>query len=216
MENNYKDPNQSPEMAKLFEESINQLKGQNSIDDAPGFSEDMYKELREESGEEHSESNEDGMLPSYDYAIQNVPNDDEIEEINIQNKPSDNYYDDMEEQLNIDPYDYAIYEGGPLKSEVEVWKKTYAEPYYSVSLTDILGHRFVFRTLNRFEYKQVCALQNSNALTREEVICKTCVLYPYNFDWKSISVGRAGIPSTLSQVIMESSGFTQNYQIQVL
>ena len=51
---------------------------------------------------------------------------------------------------------------------------------------------------------------------REEIICSTCVLHPRNYDFKSMAANEAGYPSTLSKIIMENSGFTAEYGIEVL
>lgn len=117
----------------------------------------------------------------------------------------------------LDPlaaYDVPIFEGGPNVSQVELWKKEW--PNHDIFAVEILGERFVVRTLNRFEYKQLVAMQNVNALQREEIICETCVFHPRNYDFKAMALSKAGIVSTLSQVIMENSGFTKEYAIQLL
>lgn len=117
----------------------------------------------------------------------------------------------------LDPlaaYDVPIFEGGPNVSQVELWKKEW--PNHDIFAVEILGERFVVRTLNRFEYKQLVAMQNVNALQREEIICETCVFYPMNYNFKAMALSKAGIVSTLSQVIMENSGFTKEYAIQLL
>ena len=59
-------------------------------------------------------------------------------------------------------------------------------------------------------------MQNVDALMREEIICSTCVLHPRNYDFKSMAANEAGYPSTLSKIIMENSGFTAEYGIEVL
>ena len=67
-----------------------------------------------------------------------------------------------------------------------------------------------------FEYKQLVAMENVDALVREEIICATCVLHPRNFNFKTMANDEAGYPGTLAQIIMESSGFTKEYGIEVL
>ena len=79
-----------------------------------------------------------------------------------------------------------------------------------------LNKTFIFRTLNRFEYKQIVAIENIDALYREEIICTTCVLWPRNYDFKAMAGEDGGYPSTLAQIIMENSGFTKEYGIEVL
>lgn len=114
----------------------------------------------------------------------------------------------------IDPNDTPIFEGGPGISQIELWKKQYTKE--KIFHTQILDKHFVFRTLNRYEYKQIVAIENIDALYREEVICRTCVLWPYNYEFKQMAVEDSGYPSTLAQIIMENSGFTKEYGIEVL
>lgn len=114
----------------------------------------------------------------------------------------------------INDEDFQIYENGPYFSQIEIWKKQYGQGH--VLHTQIIDKHFIFRTLNRFEYKQIVAMQNVDALMREEIICSTCVLHPRNYDFKSMAANEAGYPSTLSKIIMENSGFTAEYGIEVL
>lgn len=163
-------------------------------------SEDIYASMREEMDE-----------PEY-----NIPNPEiqrNIEygdkDYNIQHAPTEE-----EQQYYIDPNDTPIFEDGPGVSQVELWKKQFTKE--KIFHTQILEKHFVFRTLNRFEYKQIVAIENIDALYREEIICKTCVLWPYNYDFKKMASEDSGYPSTLAQIIMENSGFTKEYGIEVL
>lgn len=125
--------------------------------------------------------------------------------------------ENLEESFKENPInedDFQIYDSGPYMSQVEVWKKQYGEGH--VIHTQVVEKHFVFRTLNRFEYKQIIAMQNVDALMREEIICSTCVLYPRNYNFKTMAAGEGGYPSTLSKIIMESSGFTSEYGIEIL
>jgi hypothetical protein len=71
----------------------------------------------------------------------------------------------------------AIFPGGPLLSDVEDWKIEYpAASQYKVCVTQIDDLYFVFRTLNRYEYKQIINM-NISATGREEAICNTCTLW---------------------------------------
>ena len=164
-------------------------------------SEDIYASMRAEMDEpEYNQSNPE-IKREVDYGD---------EEFNIQHTPTDNY--DYEYQ--IDPNDTPIFEDGPGISQVEIWKKQFTKE--KIFHTQILEKHFVFRTLNRYEYKQIVAIENIDALYREEIICKTCVLWPYNYDFKIMAGEDSGYPSTLAQIIMENSGFTKEYGIEVL
>ena len=164
-------------------------------------SEDIYASMRAEMDEpEYSQSNPE-IKREVDYGD---------EQFNIQHAPADEYDYDYQ----VDPNDTPIFEDGPGVSQVEIWKKQFTKE--KIFHTQILEKHFVFRTLNRYEYKQIVAIENIDALYREEIICKTCVLWPYNYDFKRMAGEDSGYPSTLAQIIMENSGFTKEYGIEVL
>lgn len=161
---------------------------------------DMYAEFRDD--EEEMELLQPENLSPTLY-------DDQEDPIYLQHSP-----EEEEEDIQLDPYDLAIFPDGPSRSEVELWKKEWEG--HDVLAVNIQNEYFVIRSMNRFEYKKLVALENIDALRREEVICTNCTLFPYEYDFKKLAVARGGIPSTLAQVIMEASGFTQEYQIQML
>lgn len=161
--------------------------------------EDIYADMR-------SEMDNDSGYP--DPVIQRAPYINDAD-INIQHGPTE-----YPEDYFIDPDDVPIFEGGPGTSQVDIWKKQFGAT--KVFHTQILEKHFVFRTLNRFEYKQIVGIENIDALYREEVICRTCVLWPFNYDFKKMAQEDSGYPSTLAQIIMENSGFTKEYGIEVL
>lgn len=119
-----------------------------------------------------------------------------------------------EQEIYVDNNDTPVFTGGPGMSQVDLWKKQFSKE--SVYHVKILDKHFIFRTLNRFEYKQIVAIENVDALYREEMICRTCVLFPFNYDFKTMAVENSGYPSTLAEIIMENSGFTKEYGIEVL
>lgn len=163
--------------------------------------EDIYAEMRAEVDDEAPQiqrSEYRNQYESIDYNIQYGPEGNE-----------DEYYDDY-----IDPNDTPVFDGGPGISQVELWKKQYTKE--KIFHTQILDKHFIFRSLNRFEYKQIVAINNIDALHREEIICSTCVLWPYNYNFKKMASEDSGYPSTLAQIIMENSGFTKEYGIEIL
>ena len=164
-------------------------------------SEDIYASMKTEMNESEYEMPNPEIKREIDYGD---------EEFNIQHAPNDNY----DYEYSIDPNDTPIFEDGPGISQVEIWKKQFSKE--KIFHTQILEKHFVFRTLNRYEYKQIVAIENIDALYREEIICKTCVLWPYNYDFKKMAGEDSGYPSTLAQIIMENSGFTKEYGIEVL
>lgn len=161
--------------------------------------EDIYADMRSELNNTTYEES----------AIHNISKEPiSQEEVNIEYEP------EPEGEYYIDPNDTPLFEGGPGISQVDVWKKQYTKE--KIFHTQILDKHFVFRTLNRYEYKQIVAIENIDALYREEIICRTCVLWPFNYDFKKMAAEDSGYPSTLAQIIMENSGFTKEYGIEVL
>ena len=164
-------------------------------------SEDIYASMRAEMDEPEYDTPNPEIQREVDYGDENFY---------IQHAPVDEYDYDYQ----VDPNDTPIFEGGPGVSQVKIWKKQFTKE--KIFHTQILEKHFVFRTLNRYEYKQIVAIENIDALYREEIICKTCVLWPYNYDFKTMAGEDSGYPSTLAQIIMENSGFTKEYGIEVL
>ena len=159
--------------------------------------EDIYADMRAEM--EGENTNYQGVYHS--------PIEEE-NDINIARTP------EYIEQYYIDPNDTPLFEDGPGISQIDIWKKQFTRE--KIFHTQILDKHFVFRTLNRYEYKQIVAIENIDALYREEIICTTCVLWPRNYDFKQMAGEDGGYPSTLAQIIMENSGFTKEYGIEVL
>lgn len=110
--------------------------------------------------------------------------------------------------------DEQIWDGGPTAAQIKNWKSTHGDVYVT-SLT--FDKHVVWRTLTRNEYKQlvkkmeqlVQAGQLSTAeanLWNEEAITEICLLFP-SYDKTALSNEMAGLPSLLSQEILEASGF---------
>lgn len=197
-------------LAKEAKERLQQQVDENTneevnVDEEEG--DDLYAEFREE---EEFESTFDNDASEY------VNQDGEQEEVDVYYGPLPELDNDgdSEELPSLKAYDEPLFPGGPGKIQVQSWKKEWEG--YDIFVTEILNEMFVFRTLNRFEYKQLIALQNLDALQREEVICQTVTLWPSGYEWKTMATDKAGIPSTLSNIIMEKSGFTKDYAIQVI
>jgi hypothetical protein len=145
-----------------------------------------------------------------DYDIKNTP-DTYQNNPAIKNQPTEDEYQPYPE---INEFDKPVFPGGPLQSEINSWKKQFVG--YDIYVTEVSDMYFVFRTLNRFEYKQIVSLQNTDPLQREDIICETCTLWPSDYKWDKMATGKAGVPSTYSQIIMEKSGFTKDFAIQIL
>jgi hypothetical protein len=163
---------------------------------------DIYAALREEAeaDDNSNTSSKPELTGTIDYSTK-----PEFDYNGVNYDKDDDYF--------IDPSDSPVFEGGPGIAKVQLWKKQYG--ITKVYHTKILDRHFLFRTLNRAEYEQIASLA-LDSLTNEELICKTCVLWPYNYDYAAMGKDDAGYPGTLAQIIMENSGFTNDYGIEVL
>jgi len=125
-------------------------------------------------------------------------------------------YDGQQENKQIEdlPDEEVIWPGGPTAGQIKLWKQEFGEVYVTSLSYD---KHVIWRTLSRIEYKQlvkkmeqlVAAGQLSNAeanMWNEEAIAEVCVLYP-SFDKNSLSKDMAGLPSLISQEVLEASGF---------
>lgn len=180
-------------------------------------------EAQQREAEGNSQSSSNLTQDIYADMINEMDAYEDSQNINSVSHLPPNYGDDNiniehnfvdESEIEINKNDVPIFENGPGMSQVELWKKQYTQE--KVFHVQIIDRDFIFRTLNRFEYKQIVAIENIDALYREELICKTCVLFPYNYDIKTMAAEDSGYPSTLAQIIMENSGFTKEYGIEVL
>lgn len=143
--------------------------------------------------------------------LKNTPTE-KSENPTLSNEPSEDY--EEEENPKLFSYDEPLFPNGPTKTQIDSWKKQWEG--YDIYAVEVMNQYFVFRTINRFEYKQLVALQNVDPLQREEIICETVTLWPRTYKWDVIAIEKAGIPSTFAQIIMDKSGFTKEYSIQVL
>lgn len=189
------------DLAKMAEEARKQMGQVKNKETNNNITNDIYKDIREETEEES-------------YTINSNPPKHMEEYPKINSQIDQDYYDNYPEYDIDSNYSSPIFEGGPTKELIDMWKKQWEG--YEIFLVELPEQLFVCRTLSRFEYKQIVSLKKIDALQREEIICETVVLWPVNFGIESMSVGNAGTPSTLAEIIMNRSGFSKEYNIQVL
>jgi hypothetical protein len=121
-----------------------------------------------------------------------------------------------EEALSIEdlPDDEFIWPGGPTAGQIKMWKREYGDVYVTSITYD---KHIAWRTLNRLEYKNLVKkmeqlvqagqlTQGEANLWNEEAIAEICVLYPA-YDKQSLVSEMAGLPSLISQEVLEASGF---------
>ena len=77
----------------------------------------------------------------------------------------------------------------------------YSDKYDAIHHTQICGQDFIYRILGRKEYNKIIAADISD-MEKEDLICKTCILYPEDYD---LDECEAGIPSLLCETILENS-----------
>lgn len=143
--------------------------------------------------------------------VETTPEDDKL--LTVEDIQSEDWDEEDWDSTKMDPKE-VLFPGGPNFGQINAWKEQYGDVYVtSVTPTK----HVVWRTISRFEYRRltknlemaIASGQVSNAeanLNNEEEIVEMCVLYPqYNRD--SSLRDLAGLASTLSQQIMEASGF---------
>lgn len=104
-----------------------------------------------------------------------------------------------------DPGVEEIFTGGPTKNEVDQWKSQHGDVYIS----EVGSDTFIWRPCSRKEWKDILKIQNADPLYREERLMERCLLWPKGYDFTAMARGKAGVPSQVSDQIMEKSGFSQ-------
>lgn len=157
---------------------------------------------------------EDEPQNTYDQPVEEDDDDDEIPTFGFtpppnweqRNRPAPEM-ESLREEGGAFLRDDSIFEGGPARTEVMSWKKQFEQDSHTVNLTEVGDEVFIWRTLNRIEYREIMALPNTDPLQREEVICEVCVLFPYEYNFSNMSNRKAGTPAVLAEEIMRESGF---------
>ena len=191
--------------AKLYKQQKDEEKNENQSEDEPV---DLYARFRDNDTRLVRNPNDNDNSIKEDY--REYKNLNEIPEEFVDTMDLSNL--ELHENESIDLN--VIYPNGPSPHDVEIWKKQY--PDCLVMVIEVSGEYFVVRTITRPEYKKLVSLYKLNAPQREEVMCATCILYPKNLDYETINKLRGGVPSTIASIIMEHSGFTKEYGVQVL
>lgn len=148
-----------------------------------------------------------------------VEKEQDEQEIVSDDDDNDDKVDDEElgQSVQIEdlPPDTTIWEGGPTVAQILEWKEEYGDVY----ITNVTYEKHVvWRTLRRPEYKQLVRqieqllvdgrmTQTEANMYNEELTCTICTLYP-KYSMPDFENELAGLPSILSQQIMETSGFS--------
>jgi hypothetical protein len=123
------------------------------------------------------------------------------------------YFEEAKSVEDLDD-DELIWDGGPTAGMIKQWKQEFGDVYVT-SIT--FDKHIVWRVLTRLEYKQIVkkmeqlvqagTLSSAEAnMWNEEAIAELCVLFP-RMDRNTVSGSMAGLPSLISQEVLEASGF---------
>lgn len=99
--------------------------------------------------------------------------------------------------------------------KISKWKKKHGD-IYIIGISDKdneIEQAFIFRTLGREEYKFLFMNYMDDIAKFQELVCETAALYPKKQDYAN---GLAGIPETLSNMILEVSGFAEGQALNLL
>jgi hypothetical protein len=122
---------------------------------------------------------------------------------------------DADAEVEQDPAS-EIWEGGPTYAMLHAWKEQYGpDSIYVTSITE--KQHVVWRTLTRFEYRRLVknmeqavatgTLSQAEAnMNNEEQIVEICALWP-KYSRQQLAGQLAGLPSIISQEVMEASAF---------
>lgn len=72
----------------------------------------------------------------------------------------------------------------------------------TIFFASIDGSSFLYKPLNRKDYKAIVQNDNLTSFEKEDEVCAMTILWPENIDWDEIE---AGIPSKLYKEILENS-----------
>jgi hypothetical protein len=112
------------------------------------------------------------------------------------------------EEINEEDPEMAqqeVFPGGPLYDQLEQWKAMYNNEVYLTEIDD--ENIFIWRPIKRKEYKDIAKIPNADNFYKEERICEKSVVFPEKYSFMNMSAGKAGIPTLLSELILEKSGF---------
>jgi len=113
--------------------------------------------------------------------------------------------DKVGEELGPEAGEELVFPDGPTYNDLEGWKSQFNNEIYMTEFDE--GEAFIWRPIRRKEYKEISKIQGADQFFKEERICDKCVLFPKNYGYMNMTQGKAGIPSLLSELILEKSGF---------
>lgn len=155
--------------------------------------------------------------PISEEPVVDLPSETEGDTLSVPEVEDEDLFLD-EETSGIDiadlPPDTVLWDDGPTAGQVLEWKNKHK----NVFITNVTYEKhIVWRTLLRSEYKQLVReiesvladgkmTQSEANMYNEELTCTICCLFP-KYNLSDLETEDAGVPSIVSQQIMESSGF---------
>jgi hypothetical protein len=142
---------------------------------------------------------------------------DQVEEANLANPPEIEEEEDGEDSFtsldDLDPEE-ELWPEGPTVAHIKNWKEEYGNVY--ITSVDVDTH-LVWRKMQRPEYKHMLKVmeqytsdgQMTNvdvSMFNEEYVTQLCTLFPV-ITQETLDTIDAGIPSIISQQVMDASGF---------
>lgn len=110
-----------------------------------------------------------------------------------------------EEEFDQGEGSQFVYQGGPTFDQVANWKSAFDGEIYASNFGD---DTFIWRPIKRKEFRDIQNIEGTvDEYYKEEQICQRCILWPENWNAQKQRLGKAGLPTILSQLIMEKSGF---------
>ena len=128
-----------------------------------------------------------------------------VEDVRIEDQDSPIVEIGKVEEDDVSLAEQEIFPGGPTYNELEKWKSMYNNEVFMTEFDE--NTIFIWRPLKRKEYKDIAKLQNADSFYKEERICEKAILFPANYGHMHMSAGKAGVPTILSEHILEKSGF---------
>lgn len=146
--------------------------------------------------------------------VKDVTKDDDLEEEapDFGNEDEPEYEDDIQALSDVPP-DTEIWTGGPTAGTMLKWREDYKNVYVtSISFDEHVAWRPLLRKEYALVSRQVEAaaaemIESEVAMFNEELICRICVLFP-DYSKADFDDILAGIPTLISQQILERSGFS--------
>ena len=83
-------------------------------------------------------------------------------------------------------------------------KDMFAE-YGNIFFSEFNGEIYIYKALNRKEYKTIISNPSLHQIEKEDEVCKICMLWPKNLDFDKCE---AGLPSFLYEEILKNSCLT--------